>query len=146
VTASLLFPAKCAAFARPKGQAVTVLFRRLQICPETIISQCKSLFKCFEGVNFSSNLKSKVFFADVTRNRFIIVLCRFCLSFRKEKNKLKMRRFWKNDRKPKGRMAISLHSVKRVRKYYDSRHYWIDPKKNLLYTDTVKCRNTGKGV
>ena len=53
--------------------------------------------------NYISNSNPKVFFGGVTYNQFLAVLRRPCLSFRKEKNKLKMRRFWKNVRKLKGK-------------------------------------------
>jgi hypothetical protein len=65
---------------------------------------------------------------------------------RKEQNKLKMRLFWKTVRKLKGRIAISLYNVKRLQKYDDSQHDWIDREKNLLYNDNEKCRNNKKGV
>ena len=52
--------------------------------------------------NYISNSNPKVFFVNVTYNQLFAVLRRPCLSFRKEKNKLKMRRFWKIVRKLKG--------------------------------------------
>ena len=61
---------------------------------------------------FSSEQKSvkngrdsnpKAVFADVTYNQLFAILRRPCLSFGKEKNKLKLRRFWKIVRKLKGK-------------------------------------------
>ena len=49
------------------------------------------------------NSNPKVVFVDVTYNQFLAILRRPCLSFGKEKNKLKMRQFWKNVRKLKGK-------------------------------------------
>ena len=68
------------------------------------------------------NSNPKVVFVDVTYNQLFAILRRPCLSFGKEKNKLKMRRFWKTVRKLKGRIAISLYNVKRLQKYDDSQH------------------------
>ena len=92
------------------------------------------------------NSNPKVFFVDVTYNQLFTVLRSPCLSFGKEQNKLKMRRFWNNVRKLKGRIAISLYNVKRLQKYDDSQYDWIDRNKNLLYNDNEKCRNNKKGV
>ena len=41
------------------------------------------------------NSNPKVVFVDVTCNQLFAILLRPCLSFGKEKNKLKMRSFWK---------------------------------------------------
>jgi len=49
------------------------------------------------------NSNPKVVFVDVTYNQLFGILRRPCLSFGKEKNKLKMRRFWKIVRKLKGK-------------------------------------------
>ena len=91
------------------------------------------------------NSNPEVVFVDVTYNQLFAVLRRPCLSFGKEKNKLKMRRFWKIVRKLKGRKSICFF-VKRLQKYDDSQHDWIDRNKNLLYNDNEKCRKNKKGV
>ncbi len=49
------------------------------------------------------NSNPEVVFVYVTYNQLFAVLFRPCLSFGKEKNKLKMRRFWKIVRKLKGK-------------------------------------------
>ncbi len=49
------------------------------------------------------NSNPKVVLSGVTYNQLFAVLFRPCLSFGKEKNKLKMRRFWKIVRKLKGK-------------------------------------------
>ena len=49
------------------------------------------------------NSNPEVVLVDVTYNQLFAVLRRPCLSLRKEQNKLKMRRFWKNVRKLKGK-------------------------------------------
>ena len=92
------------------------------------------------------NSNHKVGFVDVTYNQFLAILRRPCLPLRKGQNKLKMRQFWKTVRKLKGRIAISLYNVKRLQKYDDSQHDWIDRNKNLLYNDNEKCRKNKKGV
>ena len=92
------------------------------------------------------NSNPKVVFVDVTYNQLFVVLLRPCLSLRKGQIKLKMRLFWKIVRKLKGRIAISIYNVKRLQKYDDSQHDWIDRNKNLLYNDNEKCRKNKKGV
>ena len=49
------------------------------------------------------NSNPEVVFVYVTYNQLFAILRRPCLSFGKEKNKLKMRRFWNNVRKLKGK-------------------------------------------
>ena len=49
------------------------------------------------------NSNPEVFFVDVTYNQLFAVLLRPCISFGKEKNKLKMRQFRKTVRKLKGK-------------------------------------------
>lgn len=49
------------------------------------------------------NSNPKVVFVDVTYNQLFAIFRRPCLSFGKEKNKLKMRSFWKIVRKLKGK-------------------------------------------
>ena len=49
------------------------------------------------------NSNPKEVFVDVTYNQFFAILRRPCVSFGKEQNKLKMRRFWKTVRKLKGK-------------------------------------------
>ena len=92
------------------------------------------------------NSNPEVVLSDVTYNQLFAILRRPCLSLRKGETKLKMRLFWKTVRKLKGRIAISLYKVKRLQKYDDSQHDWIDRNKNLLYNDNEKCRNNKKGV
>ena len=50
------------------------------------------------------NSNPKVVFVDVTYNQLFAVLRRPCLSFGKEKNKLKTREIGKSVRKVKGRL------------------------------------------
>jgi hypothetical protein len=67
------------------------------------------LFQVIKSVKNGRDSNPKAVFADVTYNQFLAVIHRPCLSFRKEKNRLKTRQFWKSGRKMKGEI---IHTQK----------------------------------